>query len=451
MLIIRRRLILWLIREYVKKWRKTILLFFIAGLAVFFLMRYSFPYFYPKLSLGRSESTGILGPYTLQNLPLSILYEMSRGLTSISRDGSLLPDIASSWDIENNGKVYVFHLKKNIFYNDGSKLTSGSINYNFSDAKIERPDDYTIKFILKDNFSPFLVTVSRPIFKRGFIGVGEYKIYDVSVNGNFVQSIRLVSVKNPYKKKIFQFYPSTRSLKTAYLLGEVNKIAGLLDPTFENQQFTTYPNTEVARKVNENLLVTLFYNTQDTVVSDKRIRQALSYAIPDTFSFGKKAYTPYPPVSWAYTDQYGFKYDLENAKLLLLAANAASNSASLKLHIKTFTKYRDTALVVSKTWEKIGVKTTIESVDTIPSDFQIFLGDFIVPKDPDQYLLWHSNLSANISRYDDKRIDKLLEDGRKSVDFASRKKIYADFQKYLLDGAPASFLYFPYEYEISRR
>lgn len=451
MLIVRRRLILWLIREYIRKWRKTIFLFFIAGLAAFFLLRYTFPYISPKLSSGRSESTGILGPYTLQNLPLPILSEMSRGLTSIAADGTLRPDVARSWDVAENGKVYVFHLRKDLSYNDGSKLTSGSINYNFSDAKIERPDDYTIKFTLKDSFSPFLITVSRPIFKRGFIGIGEYRIQDISVNGNFVQSIRLVSVKNPYKKKVFQFYPSTRSLKIAYLLGEVHKITGVLDPTFANQAFSTYPNTEVIRKVNENLLVTLFYNTQDSVVSDKRIRQALSYAIPDAFSFGVKAYSPYPPQSWAYTDRYGFKHDFENAKLLLLAANGASNSASLNLKIKTLSKYKNTAEAMSNAWEKVGIKTTIESVDAIPSDFQIYLGDFIVPRDPDQYLLWHSNLNTNISHYDDKRIDKLLEDGRKSVDFEARKKIYTDFQKYLLDDAPASFLYFPYEYEVIRK
>ena len=39
---------------------------------------------------------------------------------------------------------------------------------------------------------------------------------------------------------------------------------------------------------------------------------------------------------------------------------------------------------------------------------------------------------------------------RKTIDINERKEIYADFQKYLLDDAPASFLYLPYTYEISR-
>lgn len=452
MLFIKRRLIFWLLREYLRKWGKTILFFFVAGLAFFFALRFTFPYFTPKLlPLGQNESVGLIGPYTLQNLPLQILSQMSRGLTKVESDGTVKPDIATSWKILDNGKAYEFHLRSDIHFNDGTKLTSENVNYNFSDAKIERPDSYTIRFLLKDTFSPFLVTISKPIFKRGFIGVSEYKIEDVSLNGSFVQSIKLVSVKNPYKKKSYQFYPSTHSLKTAYMLGEVNSVAGLFDPAFSNVSFSSFPNTTVEKKVNENVLVTLFYNTRDATMSDKRIRQALSYAIPDTFIYGVRASSPYPPMMWAYTDRYVFKQDFENAKLLLSSATTASKSASLSLHIKFLAKYKDTAAVLGKTWKKIGIQTTVELVDSIPDSFQIFLGDFIVPRDPDQYLLWHSNQSTNISSYDDKRIDKLLEDGRKTVDFETRKKIYSDFQKYLLDGSPASFLYFPYEYEITRK
>ena len=70
--------------------------------------------------------------------------------------------------------------------------------------------------------------------------------------------------------------------------------------------------------------------------------------------------------------------------------------------------------------------------------------------DPDQYTLWHSGQMNNITNYKNLRIDKLLEDGRQTVDIQSRIKIYADFQKYLLDDAPATFLYFPDIYTVTR-
>jgi len=86
----------------------------------------------------------------------------------------------------------------------------------------------------------------------------------------------------------------------------------------------------------------------------------------------------------------------------------------------------------------------------LPTDYQIFLGDFSIPKDPDQYTLWHSEGPDNITHYKDLRIDKLLEDGRKTIDVNQRKSIYDDFQKFLLEDAPAVFLYYPNEYTITR-
>jgi len=67
-----------------------------------------------------------------------------------------------------------------------------------------------------------------------------------------------------------------------------------------------------------------------------------------------------------------------------------------------------------------------------------------IPADPDQYSLWHSTQTqTNISQISNPRIDKDLEDGRKATDSAVRKARYQDFQKVLLDHAPATFLYFP--------
>lgn len=63
----------------------------------------------------------------------------------------------------------------------------------------------------------------------------------------------------------------------------------------------------------------------------------------------------------------------------------------------------------------------------------------VMPKDPDQYILWHSDQVNNIVRYKNLRIDKLLEDGRSVTNINERKEIYSDFQKYLMDDLPASF------------
>ena len=75
-----------------------------------------------------------------------------------------------------------------------------------------------------------------------------------------------------------------------------------------------------------------------------------------------------------------------------------------------------------------------------------------VPLDPDQYFYWHSTQNlGNIAKYKNVRVDKLLEDGRSTLDFKARKDIYDDFQKVITDDMPAYFLYYPYVYTIARQ
>ncbi|RJQ37905.1 ABC transporter substrate-binding protein [Candidatus Microgenomates bacterium] len=450
MIVLRKRLIFWLFKAYLKKLRKQIFFFFLIGLVFFFIFRLSFDFLASKIIIEKKESIGIVGAYTLDNLPQTILTDLSSGLTSISSDGTPVPNIAESWKIKDNGKTYLFNLKKNVYFSDGKNLTSDDLNYKFVDAQIKKPEKYTVEFKLKDVYAPFLVTVSKPIFRNNLVGVGNYKIKEIKLNGNFIQLMSLTSIKD-HKTKIYQFYPTQISLKTAFALGEVSKISGLSDVDFENISFYKYPNLDIQKKENLKILTTLFFNTQDPVISDKKLRNALAYALPDEFENGKKSYSLFSPNSWAYSLDYIRLQDIAHAENLISQSSVASKSASLKIEIKTLSKYKKTAQEISKAWEKVGVKAKIDIVDSIPSSFQTFLGDFYLPNDPDQYTLWHSNQDNNITNYKSLRIDKLLEDGRKTIDLNTRKKIYLDFQKYLLDDTPASFLYFPYEYEVARK
>ncbi len=445
----RRRLIFWLFRAYLKKWRKTIAASFIFGLVIFSAIYLGWGVIVPGLPFNQHMVVGMVGSYNTDNLPLEVLRKASRGLTYVGDNGTPKPDIASSWNIKDNGKTYVFHLRQNVYFSNGERLTSSSINYNFVDVKIERPEKYTIVFKLKDNYSPFLVTVSQPIFEKGLLGVGEYRISSVDLNGNFVNSVILISNKVKNKTLTFQFYPTQSALKNAFVIGEIDKIIGLEDINFNGTNFDSFQNAKVEKSIDYRHLVTLFYNTQDRALSDKRLRGALSYAVPDSFNSGKRNYEPFDPNSWAY-HQSDYQKDYTHAKLLLSQSQSASESANIEITIQALSQYESVAKEIAKSWSNIGVKTKIKVVDTLPSNFQAFLGDFKLPMDPDQYTLWHSGQMNNITNYKNLRIDKLLEDGRQTVDVQTRIKIYADFQKYLLDDAPATFLYFPNVYTVTR-
>lgn len=404
-----------------------------------------------KLVFTKKETIGMIGPYTTKNLPQEILNKISRGLTKVEKDGKIKPDLAEKWKIAPNGKGYAFYLKKNLYFSDGTPLTAKNITYDFENVTVAIPDDFTIVYTLKDNYSPFLTTVSRPILKNGLIGVGDYKVKKIKLNGDFVESIELFSEKHR-KTFIYElFYPTTESLKDAFVLGEISKMTNLPDLSFKNTDFKTFKNTNVEKKVDYSKLVTLFYNTKDSFLSSKPLREGLSYAIPNQFKEGQRNPDPYPTFSYVFQAGNSNQQDLEHAKLLIEKSETATGSSKLKLKIDTLPKYKNIAKQISEIWKKINIETEIKVINQIPENFQIFLGDFNPSTDPDQYVLWHSSQITNITHYDNKRIDKLLEDGRKELNIEKRVLIYNDFQKYLATDPPASFLFFPYYFEVSRK
>jgi len=456
MIVIRKRLVLWLIKAYLRKWGRIILFSFIGGLIGFFF----FVFFSSRIAhlFPQKERVGIIGAYTVGSLPPTITEKLSRGLTKVTTTGDIQPDLAESWDIQNQGKKYIFHLKPGISFNNGQEVTSETLGYSFKDVKISKPDKYTVVFELKDQYAPFLATISRPIFPKGLTGLGSYTISDIKLNGDFISSLTLSASQNKRQQIVYLFYPNQDALKTAFLLGDTTTVTGLSDTRLDRENLATHLNTKITKQTNYTQLVTIFYNTKDAVLSDNKLRKALTYALPNEFDQGERVNLPYPPDSKFFNKEVSTSraQDLAHAQLLIdAAAQTSSNSAIPKLTLLTQTKYKSIAVQITKVWSRLGINTEIIEVDSRPDIFQMYLGDFMVPKDPDQYVLWHSRSENNITKFDSKRIDKLLEDGRRTINTAQRKKIYDEFQKYLLDDAvtdtPASFLFFPYSYTITRR
>ena len=450
---VNKRLLFWLFKAYFKKWGKIIALSFVAGLIIFFTLLSTSRFLINLLPIEKRESIGYIGAYEIDSLPRDLQEKLSRGLTKIEDDGTISPDVAESWQVKDGGKTYVFTLKKDVFYSDGKRLTASSLPYEFTGVKKKILNERTISYSLQDLYAPFLVTASRPIIRRGFVGLGDYTIQNVELNGNFVKTMTIVSKKNRLLVQRYSFYPSEESLKIAFALGEIDRAIGLSSDVFLDTEFTNYKNVTVSKITDRDVLVTLFFNNKDPMLSDPKLRSGLSYAIPESFSHGERSYLPYAKES-LYANKTGIEkhQDFSHASLLLDAGREqASAGAELKVTLKTLPKYRITAEVIREAWKKVGVDTVIEEVDGNPDTFQVYLGDFIIPKDPDQYTLWHSTSANNITRFSNKRIDKLLEDGRRTSNTKDRQEMYNDFQKYLLAEAPAGFLYFPYEYTVVRK
>lgn len=436
------RYIIRLFVAFISRFKFILLLAGFAGIVLFLMFKNVDSIQFLK----KSETIGLVGKYRTDNLPIGLTSLIGDGLTKIDENGIVNPNLASSWETTDNGKTWTFHLRDNIFWQDSKKLVANNLIYNFSDAEVSYPDGKTIVFKLQNPFAAFPAIVAKPVFKKGLLGTGEWKVSKASLSGNFVQKL-VLTAKNG-DKRTYKFYPTEERAKLAFKLGSVQKLDGIFSVT----PFNDWKNVGITKKINNYRYTAIFFNMKSGEFGDKEFRQALAYAIDKTKLPGTRAYSPISEDSWAYNPQVKpYNYDFKKASDSINAL-VKEKKQVFSVNLSTSAVLLPVAEQIAKDWEKVGVKTNVQVENTIPQDFQILLAIIDLPYDPDQYSIWHSTQTAsNISHYQNQRIDKLLEDGRLELNSEKRKSIYLDFQRFLVEDSPAIFLYHPVNYLIERK
>lgn len=431
-----------MVKAFVSRFKILIL----AGIVFGILISLLFKFVVPSINMGNRERIGRTGRYLPSNLPIGILSMIGDGLTKIDEDGSVVPNLASSWETTDKGKTWIFTLDKNLLWQDGKKVKSSDISYQFSDVSTEHPDDQTIIFKLENAYSAFPSVVSKPVFKSGLLGTGEWKVSKISLKGSIVEQLTLESAEKG--KIIYKFYPTEERTKLAFELGQVDK----LEEIFNVSPFDDWPKAKIESYTNSGQYAAVFFNTQDQHLSEKNLRQALSYAINKEALSQNRAISPISKDSWVYNSQVKtYEFDSKKAKEIIDEYKDAAKITNLQITLSTPSLLLNQAEKIASDWRNVGIDAVVQVVPTLPIEYQSYLAIYDIPEDPDQYSTWHSTqTSTNITRYQNVRIDKLLEDGRTELDLESRKKIYLDFQRFLVEDSPAAFLYYPTTFSVVR-
>lgn len=443
----------WLTIEFIKKHMRMILLsFFLSFFLITSLVSFS-PYL-NRFFFTRKDVIGIVGNYDINHVPDVILEKISHGLVYINDKGEIIPALTSSWEMINGGQEFHFHIKNNLFWDDGKEFTAKDLVYNFKDVEVKIVDKHTIYFTLSKKLPIFPTYLTKPVIRYPLHGaVGLYKVDNIKISQGLIKEIYLSPNKNDLPLIIYKFYGNENKLINAYKIGEVNKMTlyrkSLVTP------FIEWKNTKVTKTIDYSRVMTLFFNFQNRFLSEKGVRQAIDLAMPHEklAEFGELANSPIAPTSWAYNpDLKQTVEDMDTAtKNLKKFTGEASTSA--KLDFETFYDYLNTANIVDNSLKDAGLQTTV-SLSNLeqPEKFDLLLAFWQVPKDPDQYFFWHSTQTqSNILGYKNVKVDKLLEDGRSTLSVTSRKGFYLQFQKTIADDLPALFLYYPYAYTIERK
>jgi len=122
------------------------------------------------------------------------------------------------------------------------------------------------------------------------------------------------------------------------------------------------------------------------------------------------------------------------------------------------------ANLLKEQWQALGAVVDIQTFDLPtselereiikPRNYEAILFGQVLGSILDPLPFWHSSQKIdpglNLALYENKEVDKLLEEGKKTQDFNERKKIYEEFQNLLIEDSPVVFLLNPdYVYFVS--
>lgn len=404
---------------------------------VVFLTKLSFLYSHSALRIGA------IGTYQEHDLPEEVTKLISSGLVKAGENEKILPSLVSGWEVNNDATSFKFKLKDNLKWADGTNLKSSDLELNIPNTQTSFPDDKTIQFNLKESYSPLPSLLTKPIFKKGtLIGTGPYRIERIEKSRIFITKITLEAEDPELPVVNIRFYPNEKVAVTGFNLGEVQALLGVANPKAIPTNFLV----GIKKEIDHSKIVTVLFQTTDPLLRNRSLRQALSYQAPEVMG-EESANNPYPPNSWAY-NKLSKKY-LSNPKEAEEALDRAKSSISddqldSEIILTATPNLEEVGKAIVGSWKKLGFDAKLRVESGIPQNFQALLITQSIPTDPDQYFLWHATQTkTNLTKYDSKRVDKDLEDGRKIITEEERKEKYFDFQKILLEDAPAIFLYFP--------
>lgn len=416
------------------------------------------------------------------------------GLLSRGDDLSVAPGLADRWEIP-DPLTYIFHLHRGVKFQDGRGLTSRDVKWTFDSLlegkirstkaanyrfveRIDAPDDLTVVFRLKEPDSPLLWNLSDSAIgvvpygtlddmTRHPIGSGPFKFVSAETDREVVleRNDDYWGEKANLARVRFAVVPdeTTRALELRKGSGDV-AINSLTPDTVLT--LAREPGLTVERGRGTRLAY-LAFNLRDPILKDRRVRQAIAYALDrqpmiDYLWRGQAelARSILPPQSWAYDgDVRSYQHDPDQANRLLDAAGyPAVNGVRFHITMKTSldANTRMMVAVMQQQLREVGIVLDIRSFeaatffsDVIHGAFQMYSLRWMGGnEDPDIFeYVFHSAKfppnGANRGFYSNPKVDEFIDKARRAVDPAVRKPLYAEVQRILAEDLPyVDFWYF---------
>lgn len=376
------------------------------------------------------------------------------GLMGLSGSGSLIPVLAESYTISNDGKSYTFVLRKDAKFQDGTPITANDIVFtvgrahdpalkspvytNWSGVQVREIDPQTVRFTLPKAYAPFLGLTTLGILPAHLwqnisneefpfsnletnpVGAGPFKVTKVSRDASgIIRSVSLdanqyFALGRPYLDSIrFNFFSRTEDLATARARGEIEsaydtpssealrtpytRVFGVFWNPSEKQ---VYARTEVRKALSLAL-------SRQNIVS--KVLGGYATAIMGPVPYGGDIVQPTVPYFENPTKNAaeilktaGWTYDASARAWESPKARTAKETSysldSITLRTSNVPELKNVASAVKEDWERLGIRVDIELYEPgdllqnviRPRKYGALLYGMVVDRDQDLYSFWSS-------------------------------------------------------------
>ncbi|MBA3733006.1 hypothetical protein H0W91_01370 [Patescibacteria group bacterium] len=444
----------------------------------------------------------------------SLLYS---GLLKVGENGELLPDLAESFNISDDGLTYTFVIKNNAVFHDGKKVTADDVIFtiekaedtslksprevNWRGVKVEKIDDRTVTFSLKQAYSPFIQNATLGILPKHIwntanveefpfsqfninpVGAGPYKVDSITYSSSglpseyHLTSFNKYTLGRPYiTTLVIKSYSNEKDESEAYKNGSVDSVHGISPKQLSQLKLKT---DKIILSPLPRIFGVFFNQNVAPVLVHKEVRTALSLATDNQDivnsilgGYGQPINSPVPVIYTikSATSTSDIATRIEKAKKLLTDNGWVLNSQGVfektdKKETQTLSfaistgdakELKDTAFLLQKQWSAIGAKVDVKIFEISdlnqniikPRKYDALLFGEVIGRDQDLYPFWHSSQRTapglNIAQYANVKTDKILENLRKTIDPVEQKNYFVSFQKEISNDVPAVFTYSPY-------
>lgn len=458
-----------------------------------------------------AEPSGLIAMLAGESAASSVAANIFNSLLKYDKNLELAGELAESWQISDDQKTITFKLKPHLKWADGAPLTSADVLFTWkvitddntrtpygADYKLvkhaEAPDPLTFIVTYEQPYAPALDSwagmqilpehllkgqdINTTAFARKPVGSHYYQL------GDWKHGERISLIRNP---NATQGQPRIDRLVSRFIPDPAAQFLELMADNIDLMNLNTiqYARILPARKELSsrvalykelgNSYTYLGFNLKRKPFDDKRVRQAINYAIDKQelidgvlLGLGEPVASPYKPgTRWSNPRLRPYPHDIEKAKQLLKQAGFEDSDGDGILE-KDGQPFRfeiltnqnpdrvKSATFIQRQLKQLGIDASIRQLEWASfigryiktGDFQAVVLGWSLGVEPDQFNIWHSSQQApgqfNFIGYNNPKVDRLLERGRLELDPDKRMKIYHEFAEVLLEDSPIVYLFAGY-------